>query len=302
MEEILKRFAADCRTRGLADITVSFYVAYARQYLAFLDGKPIPESDRMDVRGHVEELQKRGNTMKSIRYHLAALSSLYDCLILEGLAKNNPVVEVRRSYMQRYKADGECSTHKAISEEEASRLVSCLVDVRDKAAMMLLLKTGIRKSELISLDVENVRWADNSILLKNNKKRTNRMVFFDEETAYYLRRWMAAREGRTGATGKALFLNTRGERLKRGGIDHMVRNAAVRAGLHDTKSPRMEDHFSAHCCRHTWTTWLLQAGMRREYVQWLRGDAIREAMDIYFHVDPEDVRRSYLACIPQLGL
>lgn len=88
MEEILERFAADCRNRGLADITVSFYVAYARQYLAFLDGKPIPEADRMDVRGHVEELRKRGNTMKSIRYHLAALSSHYDCLIFEGLAES----------------------------------------------------------------------------------------------------------------------------------------------------------------------------------------------------------------------
>ncbi len=42
--------------------------------------------------------------------------------------------------------------------------------------------------------------------------------------------------------------------------------------------------------------------MRREYVQWLRGDAIREAVDIYFHVDPVDVRRSYLASIPQLGI
>jgi hypothetical protein len=42
--------------------------------------------------------------------------------------------------------------------------------------------------------------------------------------------------------------------------------------------------------------------MQREYVQWLRGDAIKEAVDIYYHIDPEDVRRSYLAHIPQLGV
>ena len=42
--------------------------------------------------------------------------------------------------------------------------------------------------------------------------------------------------------------------------------------------------------------------MKREYVQWLRGDAIKEAVDIYFHIDPEDVREAYLAAIPQLGI
>jgi len=42
--------------------------------------------------------------------------------------------------------------------------------------------------------------------------------------------------------------------------------------------------------------------MRREYVQWLRGDAIKEAVDIYYHIDPEDVRKSYLAYIPKLGV
>jgi hypothetical protein len=42
--------------------------------------------------------------------------------------------------------------------------------------------------------------------------------------------------------------------------------------------------------------------MNREYVQWLRGDALREAIDIYNHIAPEDVGKSYLAHIPQLGV
>ena len=49
-------------------------------------------------------------------------------------------------------------------------------------------------------------------------------------------------------------------------------------------------------------THLFRAGTSLEYIRWLRGDAIKEAVDIYFHVDPEDVRRAYLACIPQLGI
>jgi integrase/recombinase XerD len=46
----------------------------------------------------------------------------------------------------------------------------------------------------------------------------------------------------------------------------------------------------------------LHAGMPREMVQWLRGDAMRDAIDIYNHINPMDVRREYLAHIPQLGI
>jgi len=46
----------------------------------------------------------------------------------------------------------------------------------------------------------------------------------------------------------------------------------------------------------------MRAGMKKEYVQWLRGDAIKEAVDIYFHINPEDVRKQYLAHVPPLGV
>jgi integrase/recombinase XerD len=65
----------------------------------------------------------------------------------------------------------------------------------------------------------------------------------------------------------------------------------------------MKDHFSAHCTRHFFTTHhLMRAEMPREFIQELRGDVRREAIDIYYHVDMEELRRSYLAHIPQLGV
>jgi hypothetical protein len=71
-------------------------------------------------------------------------------------------------------------------------------------------------------------------------------------------------------------------------------------GLHDPDSERMKDHFSPHCARHWNTIDLLREGMKRDYVQWLRGDAIKEAVYIYFHVGLKDVQEAYLATIPQL--
>ena len=62
----------------------------------------------------------------------------------------------------------------------------------------------------------------------------------------------------------------------------------------------MEDHFSAHCCRHWFTTMLDRAGMARRHIQVLRGDVGGEAIDIYLHNDLEEIRKEYLRCMPRL--
>ncbi len=301
---LLQGFAADCRTRGMAEISVKTYVAHARRFQDFIQakGKEVLETDRLDVRDYVEQMRQRKNSTKSIRYHLAALSGLYEWLIFEGLTETNPAIDVRMRYMRRGKKDDECHTHKIISVEEMAKFLEAFLDPRDKAIALVFAKTGIRKGELISLDVDSIRWGDNSLLLKKTKKRSHGLVYFDDEAAYYLKRWMTLREGREGSDGKALFLSTQGERLGIGGINAMFRKAAVRAGLHDLKSDRMEDHFSPHCCRHWFTTHLLLNGMQREFVQWLRGDHDGAAYMKYYHIPPNVVRESYLAHIPQLGV
>ncbi len=169
--------------------------------------------------------------------------------------------------------------------------------------LTILLKTGIRRGELLALDVADADLPARQIQLKPAAKRTNRTVFLDEEAARSIKRWLAARETRyRKPKEQALFVSNKGTRLERSAIDAMVRRAGERAGLHDCVSAKLEDKFTPHCCRHWFTTHLLRAGMERSYVQWLRGDSIREAVDIYYHINPEDVRRPYLTHIPQLGI
>ena len=100
----------------------------------------------------------------------------------------------------------------------------------------------------------------------------------------------------------ALFITESGGRLNKNHVYQIVVSNAQRIGLHNPTSEKLEDHFTPHCCRHWFTTHLRRAGMPREHIQMLRGDARPEAMDIYYHIDPEDLRKSYLAHIPQLGL
>ncbi|MDF0592203.1 site-specific integrase [Methanotrichaceae archaeon M04Ac] len=168
--------------------------------------------------------------------------------------------------------------------------------------MTLFAKTGIRRKELIAVDVDVIDWVEQSIRLKPTAKRTNRTVFFDDETSFILRRWLRVRESRNKDQVMALFINNRGERIQRSGVSRMVEKVATQVGLHDPNSERMEDHFSPHCCRHWFTTHLRRAGMPREFIQELRGDVRKEAIDIYDHIDRKELRESYLAHIPQLGI
>ncbi len=63
----------------------------------------------------------------------------------------------------------------------------------------------------------------------------------------------------------------------------------------------MEDHFSPHCFRHWFTTHLRRAGMSRSY-QELGGDARREAIDIYDHIDKKELKESYSSAYTAIGL
>jgi len=74
--------------------------------------------------------------------------------------------------------------------------VNSILGVRDKAIVLLLAKTGMRRRELISVDLSDVDWIEQSITLKPRqfKKRSNRTVFFDDETARVLRVWLTIRQ------------------------------------------------------------------------------------------------------------
>lgn len=302
-KDLIELWYSDATVRGMATSTIYSDSRNLRNFETYITsiGKDIATADRIDMRGYVEYLRKKGLATSTIRNHLNALNSFYEFMIFEGYRNDNPVIGIRSRYLASYKTDGESHTHKLISVEEAAQLVDACVDVRDKAMLVTMFKTGVRKGELLRMEIRDIDWKENSILLKPTKKRSNRIVFFDDETARVLRWWVNIRETRY-PFGPALWIAPWGRPISRGSLDNTIRKAAVLCGLHNPSSDRMEDHFSAHCCRHWLVTHLLRSGMRRDYVKWIRGDAMKEAIDLYYHVDPEDVRKSYLTHVPHLGI
>ncbi len=303
--KLIEGFQADCRIRGMAAGSIPRYLSVIKIFCEYLkrDGINLIDVDRDVLRGFLEYLRlERGVSQKTLESYFTVLSSLYEYLAYENYVENNPVLAVRKRYLRSYKENDEGQMRKLISVEEMACLINSTMDTRDKAIITLLAKTGIRRNELITLDVEDIDWIEQKIRLKPAHKRTNRIIFFDDETAVILHRWLRTRKARKGNESRALFIGNWGTRVNRNGIYQVVTEAAERVGLRDPSSEKMEDHFSPHCCRHWFTTHLRRAGMPREFIQELRGDVRREAIDIYDHIDKKELRESYLAHIPQLGI
>jgi integrase/recombinase XerD len=299
--DLIGRFREDCNLRGM--VTTMDYIYRTRAYCAFLEerGKNPLNADRDDLRALLAHLKAKGLKFATIESFYTNLSAFYEFLIIEGLVEYNPILPFRKYYLRRYKNDNDSEIRKLISVEDASRLVNSILDTRDKCILILLLKTGMRVGELMSLDIEDIDLAKGEVTLKLKKKRTNRVLFLDNEATAILQRWLAARKTRKGADSKALFLSKIGTRITKKTIEKSIERHAERVGLH-TPGARLEERFTPHCCRHWFVTHLLRAGMSRDFVKELRGDTRGEAIDIYNHIDKKELKESYLAHVPQLGI
>jgi len=229
--KLLNGFVEDCRLRGMTDESIRRYRSSLNLFLDFLGryGVDVQKVDMQLLKGFLYYLRsERLAKQKTIENDFSALSAFYEYLIFEGASLTNSITSFRKRYVRRYKEDDADPERKLLTVEEMGRLVNSIIDPRDRAITVLFAKTGIRRGELLKLDVNNVDWANYSITLKPAPKRSNRVAFFDDECAFTLRRWLRVREKLNPKT-TALF-------------------------------------------------------------------------DIYHHIDREDLRRSYLACIPKLGV
>jgi len=300
--ELLDRFCQDCQMRNIKNISV--YRSYIKQFMELLDSRSknpfLVTKD--DLKDYLSSLRQRGLKQASIDKAFTCLSSFYTFLVDEEMIASNPIASFKRRYLRKYKDDNGSETRQIISVEQASILVNSTLNSRDRAVLVLLLKTGMQRSELCQLDVDDVDHENMTIKLKPTAKRSNRLLFFDNETEEALQGWLRFRGKKYPTTAKALFLSQYGSRIGPQDVENLVAKHASRVGLHDPKSESLEDRFTPHCCRHWFTTHLIRAGMPRDFVKELRGDVRHEAIDIYNHIDKKELRESYLAHIPQLGI
>ncbi len=272
---LINEYLKDAECIGLTDRTLENYNSCLKLFSKFVR-KSLIDIDIEDLKRFKTYLQNRKNrynekySVKTISRYFSAIQSFYEYLEFEDYVDKNPMSKFRKRYLSsfnRAKYSRGDSKRKLISVEEMSMLINSIIDPLAKAVVTTLCKTGVRRQELVNIDIDDIDWSEQCIHLKPTLKRSNLDIFFDDECSRILRRWMISRENRKNNGTKALFINERGGRLGRNGIYELVVKYATKVGLHDPNSRRIQDRFTTHCTRHWYSTHLYRNGMKREYNQ-----------------------------------
>ncbi len=290
-------FVADCQARGLTKHTIETYRSSVSYFLArFKDPRKVDIDQLRKYLGDLRERNLRGSTLKGAFY---ALSTFYSFLEYEGRVDTNPVPGFRKRHLSRVKTHPEAENiRQLISVQDMQTLVAICAGVRDRAILMTLAKTGMRRGELLGLKVDDIDLRRSVIRIPPKAKRSNRIAFIDVELSAVIQAYLMWRE--PIAHTSWLWISDHGGRIHKDYPGRVMSTLGGRCGLHHKTGP-ISERLTPHCTRHFFTTHLYRAGMRVDYIKFLRGDSLKsEAWQWYNHIDPEEVRQEYLRCVPRL--
>ena len=217
--------------------------------------KRLEEVTRRDVEAFIEYGQDRGNKITTIRISLMSVQAFLRYLVEEEIV--SPDVFSRRIRLQMPER-----LPRAMDPDDLRKLLSVIEDIRDRAMIMVLLRTGMRIGELLHTKVTDIHIKERRIeIYEAEKNRLGRVVYLSDDAIVALRKWLKVRNPRE----EYLFYT-------RMSIDTMSYSTArtifkryiVKAGL-------FYKGYSLHMLRHTFATEFLNAGMRLECLQALLG-------------------------------
>jgi integrase/recombinase XerC len=250
-------------------------------YLVHL-GKPRIESGK----GKLKKTRLSASTMNR---RLSAIRAFFKFCNEFGLCGNNPVDGI--SGVRKESKLPVFLTVKEVESLIKSIPGNNISGLRDRAIIECLYSTGIRVSELVSLDVGDLpdRGDTMTVLGKRNKER---MVFLGEPAMDAIGIYLNERreEGFDTSRDTPLFLNNRGGRLTQRSIQRILNDRAEKARLRVIPTP--------HSLRHSFATHLVQGGADLRTVQELLGHADLSTVQVYTHLSLKDIRERYLKSHP----
>jgi integrase/recombinase XerC len=316
VREQLKAFLEHLRLNENASAhTVRAYDSDLTQYLVFLaahTGRRVselepPHLDHLGARAWLGDLHKRGNSKSSAARKLSAVRAFGRYLRREGILDGDPAALVGTP-----KREQRIPNHLAV--DEVARLLempdtSQPLGRRDRAILELFYASGLRLSELVGLDLEDVNLSGRVVRVLG-KGRKERIVPFNRPTAEALRAWLGDRSAfaappprrdaapsarRASASSRRqrdpLFLNYQGGRLSTRSVDKLVRRYVAACSTRFGISP--------HALRHSFATHLLEAGADLRAIQELLGHAQLSTTQRYTHVNAAQLIQTYRKAHPK---
>ncbi len=279
--------------KGLSDNTLTSYQFDLKSFFAFLDTKSvseIKEVSRHHIMAYLISLKSQGKSSATLARHMACLKSFFHFIFRERTIDQDPTCHLETPKL------GKNFPH-VLSPQETEHLLNQIetgkvLGMRDKAMMELLYATGLRVSELINLNVNDVN-LDMGFLRCLGKGSKERIVpigsFAIKALLDYLRKSRPKLIYKT--KDEALFVNQHGRRLTRQGFWKILKFYAAEAKIKTIITP--------HTLRHSIATHMLENGADLRTVQELLGHADITTTQIYTHLTKNHLKEVYDHCHPR---
>jgi integrase/recombinase XerC len=290
--------------RNASRHTVSAYRSDLSQFLLFLENRfahhrVMPEDlDHHNVRAFLGELYRRGNSGASSARKLAAIRSFTRYLHREGFLENDTGSLVTTPKLQRkIPAHLDIEEMQALLEAPDSKIP---LGRRDRAILEFFYASGLRRSELVELDLEDINLSSRVVRVRG-KGGKERLVPFNRTAAAAVRIYLKDRRLLVQAAPKKssvddrlrepVFLNYRGGRLSTRSVDRLVRRYATQSNTRLGISP--------HALRHSFATHLLERGADLRAIQELLGHSRVSTTQRYTHVSTTQLTKLYRKTHPR---
>jgi len=240
---------------------------------------------RQGMLSYLLNLKERGYAATTVARKVAAAKSFFSFMVAEGNIRDNPTQNVSSPKVGK-------SLPRPISYSQAMLLLEQPAKLstpeakRDKAMLELLYASGMRVSELVSLNLGNVDTEGGSVRCFG-KGHKERVIPIAPRAALTLKEYLQEARPHLAHNDaeRALFLNRRGERLTRQGFWQILKGYA--------KSAELGTEVTPHTLRHSFATHMLSGGADLRSVQELLGHANISTTQVYTHLTTEHIRRSY---------
>lgn len=277
--------------RGASPHTIKAYredlgrLAEFQQSAGLSSGGAVQDLTTNRLRGYLAHLHERGESKTTVARRLASLRTFLRFLVRQGALTENPSLGLRTPKQN-------SRLPKFLTEQDSVKLVEApaagdLLGRRDRAMLEVLYSGGLRVSELVGLNLQDMDLENATITVRGKGKR-ERLVPLGEPAVRAIRAWLDVRgrvQSEFSTERSAVFLNNRGTRLTTRSVARTVGKHLRRAGIATPASP--------HTLRHTFATHLLDRGADVRTVQEMLGHKSLSSTQVYTHVTTKRLRDVY---------
>lgn len=260
----VQRFLHSLRERNVSPHTIKAYSGDLQLFAAYVGPRKFDQIDHVTIRGFLSTLYEKGLGKTSVARSLAAVRSLYRWLAQEGAVEQNPAALVSTPKLPK-KLPRVPSVEEMNSVLDGKMPEIASFPERDRLMLELLYGCGIRNSELVGINIGDVRISAEAILIRGKGKK-ERYVPFGDGVKSALAIYLPARQNVLSESRKntpALLINQRGGRLTTRSVGRIIKKIAIAKGLSADVHP--------HTLRHAFGTHMLEEGADLRAIQEMLG-------------------------------